>query len=95
MMAPMIYALSAVLLIAIVALVVRERDHDTHVRALQEDWALERRELLNRIQHPRLVPLPRQEPPPPAPEQPRDAAMLAAIGGIVPGSLMEQLDDGD
>jgi hypothetical protein len=69
----------------------QQRDHDAQKRLMAEDWALERRELLNRIQHPQLVPQTRVASPVPH-EQPRDAAILAHIGQIVPGHLMEDDD---
>lgn len=88
-------ALCVVIVVLVAALVLRERDHDRTRRAEQEDWALERRELLTRIQHPQLVPHTRQDPLPPAPEPPRDAAILARIGQIAPGYLMENEDGFD
>lgn len=70
----MTYALSILVALLVVALVLRERDHDRVQTALIEHQEAERAELLTRIQRPELV-HPRM---PVAPPRQRTAAERAA-----------------
>ena len=67
------------------------------VRALERDRAAgvdERRELANRIQHPHLMPVKREEAAQPAEvaPPPADLTELARIGTIVNGGALDGLD---
>lgn len=77
--------LGVIALACLVAFVWREQRHEAFVRLLQEDWALERRELANRIQHPNMMPLPQREGPHNPPEPSKDEQFLAKLGQLVPG----------
>lgn len=83
-----------ILVLALVALrllvaLERQRDRaDQTMRAREQEWRDERRELITRALRPDLVPVKRVPRPPGEPrETPRDLGELSRIGTVAPGSV--------
>lgn len=89
--------LLAALVVHLTMTLIRERDRSERtMRAREQEWRDERRELITRALRPDLVPVKRvPRPPGEQREAPRDIGELSRIGTVAPGSVAPDDETGE